>query len=197
MLSMLFPGAGPFRARRALRSTDCGLRRRQWQPPPRAGSCRHFRAGCSPPGAPLRPHRGPGSSSSPPGSAAVAPDPPGRVRCRSRSTVELRVAACPPVPGVRRTAASGVSPGVGVDEFALVGAAQQRLVGVLAVDVDKPFAELRAVLQGRGPAVDVGPRAALAAEGPPQQAVIARCIEFALRQPVARRGNGRQVKTAR
>jgi hypothetical protein len=46
--------------------------------------------------------------------------------------------------------------GQGVEERALRRTAQQRLVRVLAMDVDEILAKLRAVLQRRRPSIDVG-----------------------------------------
>src|SRR5262249_23515750 len=69
---------------------------------------------------------------------------------------------------------------VRIEQLALRGGAQQRLVLVLAVDVDQELARLAQLRKRRGVAVDEAARAAGAIEGSPQDdsAGIARQICF-------------------
>ena len=68
--------------------------------------------------------------------------------------------------------------GVGVQQGALGRLAQQRLVRVLAVDVDEQGAQCRAVLQRGSAAVDIGAAAALGGDYPAQDALAAGVVGF-------------------
>ena len=57
-----------------------------------------------------------------------------------------------------------------VQDLALGIAAQERLMGVLAVDLHEELADVAQALHGDRPPVDEGPRAAVAADGPAQHA---------------------------
>jgi hypothetical protein len=59
---------------------------------------------------------------------------------------------------------------IGVEQLKLVRALQQRLVLVLAVDLDQQLAQLAQLRQRRRPAVDPGTRAAVGADDAPQLA---------------------------
>ena len=61
---------------------------------------------------------------------------------------------------------------------------EQRLVRVLAMDVDQMLPEGSAILQRGRCAVDIGSRASLPRENPTQEAFIV-CIQITLREPAA------------
>ena len=68
--------------------------------------------------------------------------------------------------------ACGISqPTIAVEQSALRGRTQQRLVCMLAVYIHQPLARLAQLLQGRRVAVDEGARAAAAVHHAPQQAI--------------------------
>ena len=83
--------------------------------------------------------------------------------------------------------------GIGVQQLALHRLAQQRLMFVLAVDVDQQGTEFGAILQGRAGAVDVGPAAPLGGNHAAQQAFLAG-MEVAGPQPGDGLGNGADIK---
>src|SRR5438046_8269229 len=74
--------------------------------------------------------------------------------------------------------------GVRVQELALRRGAQQRLVRVLAVQVDQPLARLLELSKGRGMAVDEAARAAGAVDRAPQDQLAGVASEVMLRQPI-------------
>ena len=78
--------------------------------------------------------------------------------------------------------------GIAIEQLALRRRAQQRLVLVLAVDIDQVFADILELLQGRGPAVDERARAARRFDDPAQQAfaVVAREIVVRAGRPSTR-----------
>ena len=73
---------------------------------------------------------------------------------------------------------------VRVDQVALRFAAGQRQEFLLAVNVDQSFTECAHLLKWLGLSVDVGTRAAVAADGPAQDH-LAVLIEFLFTQPSA------------
>ena len=85
---------------------------------------------------------------------------------------QLALAAQPVGGGLLHPAGKCLLAGKGVQHRALDGFAQQRLVSVLAVDVDQQFAELGAVLQGGSTAIDIGSRAPFGGDYAAQQAFV-------------------------
>jgi len=84
--------------------------------------------------------------------------------------------------------------GAEVVEQADVGvAAQQRLVLVLAVDVDQQIPQFLQLLHGGGAAIDVAARAAVAGEDPAQQTFGVRRVVLG-GEPARRRGVGADVE---
>src|SRR5262245_14842576 len=85
--------------------------------------------------------------------------------------IGLRGHLLEPLPGAERLArlpAERLRAGVRVEQLALRGRAQQRLVLVLAVDVDQEFACLAQLRERRGVTVDEATRAASAIDGSSQ-----------------------------
>ena len=66
-----------------------------------------------------------------------------------------------------------VDAGEAVERLALHGGSQERLVGVLAVEVDQPLAPLGQVGDGGQAPVDVGPTAPLGRDGPSEDHLVA------------------------
>jgi hypothetical protein len=83
----------------------------------------------------------------------------------------------------------GVAP-VGIEQFQLVAALEQRLVLVLAMDFHQQRTEFRQLRQGRRPAVDPGARAAVGADHASQlaaaAAIRAGLVELVVGEPGAR-----------
>jgi hypothetical protein len=76
-------------------------------------------------------------------------------------------------------------PAIGVEQLALGIGAQQRLMGVLAVNIHQPFAQISQLgARGRA-AVDEGARTALAHDQPPYHTGVV-IVQTLLDQPVAR-----------
>ena len=75
---------------------------------------------------------------------------------------------------------------MGIEQHALRVGAQQRLVGVLAVDVDEELADFAQLLGGRRRTVDVAARAAAGIEDAPQDQFFIP-VEIVGRQPFADR----------
>ena len=82
--------------------------------------------------------------------------------------------------------------GVGIQQLSLHRLAQQRLVGMLAVNVDEQGAELGAILQGGRAAIDIGPAAALGGDNSAQQALFAG-VQVSFLQPGLRLGDGADI----
>ena len=77
-----------------------------------------------------------------------------------------------------------------VHDLALRVAAQQGLVGMLAVDVDEALREAAQHLDRDRPAVDVRSRAAVLRDGAPQEALAGGFVELVFLQPGTGRGVG-------
>ena len=77
--------------------------------------------------------------------------------------------------------------GIGVQQIALHRFAQQRLVRVLAVDVDQHRAQFSAVLQRAESAIDIGPAAPVRCHHAAQQTLITG-VQIAVLQPGNRLG---------
>src|SRR2546422_2312090 len=90
----------------------------------------------------------------------------------------------PVAEGLRCLARERFGAGVRVQELALRRGAQQRLMRMLAVKVDEPFAGFLQLSEGRGMAVDEAARASGAVDRAPQDQLAGGASEVVLRQPI-------------
>ena len=84
---------------------------------------------------------------------------------------------------LRRVARERLGSGVRVEEFPLGGCAQQRLVRVLAMQVDEPLARFLELREGGGAAIDEAARAARAVKRAAQHQAAGIAGEVALGEP--------------
>jgi hypothetical protein len=84
---------------------------------------------------------------------------------------------------------------MGIEQGALGIGPQQRLVGVLAMDIDQPFADFAQLLNGGRRTVDVGARAATGIDDAAQQQFVV-AVEIIGGQPVAHLGQAAISKVA-
>jgi hypothetical protein len=102
----------------------------------------------------------------------------------------------PNLPGGADLAAQSGQSGMGVEQGALGIGPQQRLVSMLAVDIDQPFADFAQLLNGGRRAVDVGARAAAGIDDAAQQQLVVS-VEIVISQPVAYLGQAGDVESRR
>lgn len=111
----------------------------------------------------------------------------------TRQAFEFLAGLLPALRGELHLARQLLAAGVLVEQAPVGLALQQRLVLVLAMDVDQQFAQALQVAQRAGRAVDVGTRATFGSDHPAQDA---RTVLFqvALGEPVAGLGDGTDVE---